>query len=350
MVENTVICRILNIQRRKKYSFLYVYGAKYRQMLIDNEMLDSVNLKKYDIICAKVKEISNQYNSNILNVLSIERVGERAMVHSSALEYSLTNECNKIRSCKKIIIDDIEMYLKNNGYKKSYNSIITNNRGSSMASPLKVNGKYLDAYLRLTHEINLKKEVCFTLQPIYEIGYVARDVYSHGYKTPVYLSLETVAPFFDISHIVDILQFIIKTATQRAEELSVEHTDVSNVKIMEYKEYSGKEENIILTECPVSSPLVKTINGKCTEIKWIYKGLNMGHGYVDENNYDKILKSCKRQLEILESKNVNGSLPKEFLEVLKIGMPDTVSLGVGLDRFFCVFFKYKTMREYFNGL
>ena len=350
--EREVICRVLKIQKRKTVTFIYVSGGGLDQLMVDNLMFDSITINRYDIIKVRISLLKNHKGNNVYAVRKIEVVGERSRLGTNSFRYSISNNCNKKRECKNRVIEELDEYLKNIGYKKYYEPITTRYRGVSQASPLKVKGQYVTSYLRLTHEMNLKREVCCTLKPSFEIGYVARDVYFQQYGSPEYLSLETVAPFFKADHILETFIFLMQKSCQIADDLNVDHAPLSDVEVVRYDEIGKKvtDRNIIYLDAPVSSPFVKCIEGKRTEIRWEYHNQSIGHGYLDENSYDKVYCYFMEQMEYLLQKGIQAELSRDFLEVLRIGMPDTVSMGIGLDRFFCVFFQYSSMKDYFNDL
>ena len=107
--------------------------------------------------------------------------------------------------------------------------------------------------------------------------------------------------------------------------------------------------NILFVNAPTDSPLVKQEGAYKTETVWYYKGVKMGHGYVDENDSEIFEAICKEQQKALAAKNIDSEYSLDFIKLLRIGIPESISLGLGLDRIFMAFFQYDTIKSYISG-
>lgn len=91
-------------------------------------------------------------------------------------------------------------------------------------------------------------------------------------------------------------------------------------------------EPTFLTELPVGmSPFVKNSDDKTTTERafLIAQGVFLADIYSDENGFFKLSESLNAQA------NETGSeLNSEYLEIIKIGLPDTAGIGMGLNRLF----------------
>lgn len=350
------ICRVLRIQKRKTVTFLYVAGFDASRQLCDSKgIANELNLGVMSIIqgecipqkdsdgkimyeiCEITQHIPSQYNDTVL------------------IEY--TNKALVYRLCKIKILDSIHHFLAGEGFLRIESPFTMPFRGTSIASPLSIKGRYVDRYCKITHELAIKKLMAETLKPVFEIGYVARDAYNTQKNWFEYPVLEFVSPLHDITFIEKFIKFMIETATIIADKLSLEHVDLKQYEVIDLaeNEIAGKEEftrlkkninNAILIHSPVYSPLVKQLDGKRTETIWIYKGIGIAHGYQDENNWESVYAFCNEQLAELNEKSIVGELPSDFIELLKIGMPSSVSLGMGIDRFLQTFFQIDNLKEY----
>lgn len=348
MKKYNFICRVLKIQKHKNFKFLYVSGFEQsRQLIIKDELFLKFNISAMSIIRGECEKILNNQNKQSFEITSIVSVKETIGNNSYAKEY-VSNKNQLMQICKQQIIMKIEGFLQDDGFLKMNSPFTMNSRGTSIASPLKIQGQFVDRYCKITHEIELKKMLYKTLSPLYEVGYVSRDIYSTNKKNFEYNVLEFVSPIHDVDFIETFMKKIVEIANQEAEKLNVQHVDLSNLTVVDLK---GKMEetqlnNVIYLNRPVDSPLVKVVNGVRTETIWIYNGISLGHGYNDENDYYLVLEEFTNQQRTLKERNIEAELSEDFLNVMKIGLPDTVSIGLGLDLFLCKFFGFDNFKDY----
>lgn len=346
------ICRILRIQKHKNYKFLYVSGFKYsRQLIIKNDEYLNCHINPMSVITGECFKTINDAGKESYQITEITSVVNSSGNCSYAIDF-LSNKNFMMQVCKQRILIKIEQFLQENGFLSTNTPYTMNYRGTSIASPLKISGEFVDRYCKITHELELKKLVLKTLSPVYEIGYVTRDIYSTNKGNFEYNVLEFVSPIHEIEFIEQFIKAVINIVNDIADEMGIEHRDFSTVQTVELNGglETEKLQNVIYTNRSVESPLVKSVDGKRSETIWFYEGISMAHGYNDENSYQNVYDECQNQMKILENKKIKGELSEDFLEFLRIGLPNTISLGFGIDLFFYKFFCFDSFKDYLSRL
>ena len=95
------------------------------------------------------------------------------------------------------------------------------------------------------------------------------------------------------------------------------------------EEIKTKINNVLITNYPVFSPLIKTDDyGNQTETRWYMNGKYAGHFYEDENDASIIESLVKKQ----SSENNTEDQKINRLENFSWGLPSTISFGISIDR------------------
>ena len=302
--EYRFLCRVLKTQKHKHTSFLYVEGFdRGNQLLINPEMLTREQIGPLSVLRGYCRKTKNQAGQSVYMISRIEKHARSNCFGMDVSKYS--NKELAIKRCRYEIISKIETYLNESGFQKINSPFTMKYRGTSTSNPLKIRGKHINRYCKITHELQLKQACSELLLPVYEIGYVANDIYTTQTKWFEFTILELVSPLHNISFISELIQFIAQTATETADAYGVPHADFGDMEIVMLEENDHMEEqfislknsnrNILFVNAPTDSPLVKQEGAYKTETVWYYKGVKMGHGYVDENDSEIFEAICKEQ-------------------------------------------------------
>lgn len=357
---NGFICRVLSIQHRKNISFLFVSGFPYsKQLMVDNRLIADCPIGVMSVIKGQYGQSVNNKGEVTYQITKIDSIVSSN--HNKAFHKNFTNKALLLRLCKNDILNQVKQYLESNSFQAIYSPFTIPYRGTSIASPLKISGKYVNKYCKITHEFFLKKEMAENLIPVYEIGYVARDVYSTISGWYEYSILEFVSPIHNMDFVEEFICKFIDIAVSSAKKFGVSYNEFSEMETVILdddglcdgkclEQLKSEKKNVMFINCPVSSPLVKKINGKRTETIWFYNGESMAHGYWDENDFDSLFAFSKTQMELLNEKGIDAEYSKDFLSLLNLGTPESVSIGFGLDRFFQIFFGFANMKEYRDSM
>lgn len=253
-------------------------------------------------------------------------------------------------------LNRLPIIMENLGMRRVYSSGMMKYRGTSTASPIPCVGKFTgNAFLNITHEIELKKTCILTMCSLFNLAFVYRDIYPTVKRVPEIMMLEGVILGNQVANLVNLVKKIIETAVQVAKEFDIPYDErfesIAEVDCLElfgaslennyqfYSEYALQISNpTILLNAPIVSPFVKKDkNGLKTEIKFFVNHTSFFHGYIDENNFDRLKQAFTEQYLTLIAKDERAELPKDYLELLKFGAPETYSFGFGIDRFLANF-------------
>lgn len=376
--------RIISIRKHKTIVFADVLDENFNlaQLKMNYQIFDKYNLNVGDVIYFVAETSINKRNQTVYEVIDIKNVTKptnysnyKQMISENDIyKQALNGKINlKHWEFKNRLLEEINNYL----LAKKFIRVITSNfmkqRGTSIVNPIKVSGKYIDdKYFKITHELELKKQVYLTLRSLYEIGYVARDIYSTKKSFFEYLNLEMVSINVDTNILISFYEFINKISIKIANELGIEYNEFFNELniidvINEYQKkyaifniekynsfYQSLKENnpnCIFVNVITDNPLVKKSFGEVsTEIKWIIDNNSVGHGYIDENNIDIILSSFNKQKENLKREGILAEIQDDYIQVLMDAGIDTISLNLGIDRFIRVFLNYNNIKKTYKIL
>lgn len=238
------------------------------------------------------------------------------------------------------------------GMTRAYSSALMEYRGTSTATPFSCCGQFYEhAFLKITHEIELKKTCILTMQSVFDLAYVYRDTYRSTKHVPEIMLLEGVIVGNEVNNLVDLVRKIVELAILLARKYDVPY-DVrfENIAIVDfsqmvdptqedYQERFSRYSNDISTptivvNAPIESPFVRIDDtGTKHEVKFFVNHTSFYHGYADENTYEVLRDAFQSQQEALVQKGVPAELPSDYLELLKMGAPETYSFGFGIDRF-----------------
>lgn len=374
-----MLFRILTLRRHKTVTFCdaYSYELFRSQIMISNSKLENKNLIIGTIIdCQWHYEINKSgnevvYVDEIKNIiLPIKNVSYKSFNLSEEnikLEDVFSNELNggvKLRRRRWYIelISTIREYLEQQGILMVSTPILCKNRGTSVVNPARVSGEYLgEKYIKITHELELKKLVFSLLAPVFEFGYVVRDRYVTQTGRNEFFTLEGVIPqgvFFDLTKFY---LFVIDKSKKIAMDLHLQYnTDFDSIMCIDlkrefedrekvfskkaflnyYKKENEKHKNVIFINAPLDSPLGwQDEFGMPLETQWNYNGHGIGHGYYDEYRVNILLEEFTKQQELLRKKGIDADLPEDFLRYCEYAAVPTFSFNLGIERLWENFFE-----------
>lgn len=374
-----MLFRILTVRSHKKVTFCdaYCYGEYRRQLLFDNQLLQGRPMTVGCVVDIEYHSGKNNRGENVFYVDDIKDIispmnnssyksFQKKDESDTALEDVFAQDLNggiHLRQWKFRVLfqERLEQILFELGVVRTYTPITTPYRGTSTASPVKAIGQYTgDRYVKITHELELKKQCYLSLAPVYEIGYVMRDRYMTVMGLNEFLTLEAVVPAQIIFDTKEFYLQVARMAMELAEELQLEYVDVfKELKVVdllelyqrEHAEFSKEEyfalyeevieryPHCIVLNSPQESPLgIASVYGLVLETKWVFEGHGFGHGYLDEYRHDVLKKEFLRQQEQLALKGIEAELPEDYLYACEYAAIPTLSFNLGIDRFLDCFF------------
>lgn len=362
-----MLFRVLNVRKHKSIVFIDSFTDNFQkiQLKISRELFDLNNLQKGDVINVDVVDDINKNGDTVYKIININKIMRPH--NNSNYTKSINDDDNYKKSLnggetlkqwefRNILLEEISKYLVSNDFIRVITSNIMDKRGTSIATPVKLNGKYVNnKYLKITHELELKKQVYLTLKSLFEIGYVTRDIYSTEKNNSEYLNLELVSKDIDYNIIIKFYEFVNQISIKIAKDLNIEYGKfLNNIEIIDvlkeynktgkiityndynslFKELREKHQNCIFVNSPTDTPLAKknSLNFPL-EIKWVINNSGVGHGYEDETDINVLLNLFNEQKQKLNEKNIDAELQDDYLQVLMDAGIDTMSLNLGIDRY-----------------
>lgn len=356
--------RVILLRRHKTVTFIdgIVNGTVQNFMLQNCLTMPSLNIG--DIVCVECRKEMNRSQKEVWVIYRLQLVSEC----SGGVSYSINNikdqlKRNRIKALlggsnlniwlfRNRFIDELRKLMYEFGMISANSTLLMDYRGTSTAIPFECWAKYTGKkYMKITHEVELKKAAILTLSSVFDLSYVYRDVYDTKKRLSEIMLLEGILISDDPEVLVDILLAICKRAIELAKAMAIDYDDrFEHITVLDaskeiskavisapkkYKEYLNSiDYPTIIINSPIDSPFVKADKNGCKkEVKFIVNGTSPYHGYVDENSYDKLYAEFNFQLQDLEEEVSENALPIDFLDILKYGSPNTVSFGMGLDRF-----------------
>ncbi|MDO4323716.1 MAG: hypothetical protein Q4C61_14445 [Lachnospiraceae bacterium] len=378
MKGNDMLFRILTLREHKTVTFCeaYSYELYRQQLMIFNELLGDKHLVVGAVIDAEWCFDVNRSGVRVVSVNKIRDVftPEKSLTYKSyhftgkdvMLDDSFANELNGgIHLLRWKFYIDLITFIRNDlldaGIVQLSTPILTKYRGTSIANPANVTGEYIGKrYIKITHELELKKRVYMSLVPVFELGYVVRDRYVTKTGRSEFLTLESVLPINFSFELKDFYQRILTKAISLAKEYSLEYNhgfdDVAVVDVLsEYRKstntvsrerllcffdkLSEKYNHVIFINAPFDSPLgLMSEWGVPLETQWNLNGHGIGHGYSDEYRTDYLVREFYRQQLVLREKGIDAELPEDYIRYCEYGSIPTYSFNLGIERFVEFFF------------
>lgn len=346
--------RVLSIRKHKTITFINAYSNEYGsiQYMLENNMVE--NIKCGDLLNVKCVDALN--NKGIL-IKKIVNINERVV-------------CNNFESAKGINGESISLKDKNhidviNGgypiqilkYKREliykikhllntlnyFDATGLTNTVEQYANGSNIKDAIIDdrvdsepKYLRVTLENQLKQITSLTLQSVYAIDKVFRNMGEDSSHINEFLMLEIVSLSQDIDEITKFVKEIDFLAKELADKYKIfvpdkkmeiiDYNDVIKLNI-DYETYRKRFTNTLVVNFPCNSPFIKCDNdGNRKEIRWYINGHWISHYYFDENQYSNIKGVLNEQIKNNEKKDIN---PLTYFEW---GVPSTISMGLSIDR------------------
>lgn len=355
--------RVVAVRRHKSCWFLDAMNSDGRQQLVvDATLARQTGISRLSLLQATVHPAVNDRGQPVLQVTQVDscRSPRGNSPQQTGPDNLLTGATDQILFTSLLLAATSE-HLSEQGYLRILSRSVVNERGTSLAPPARISGRYVSGFLKITHELELKEVVACTLRPAFEIGYVIRDVHNRRSSPNEYLLLELVNPVTDVSVVRREILTIVSLAAEVADQLNLPHADYSNIEVRDvdqevphldhaqrtrwFRELKPRIASAILLNSPVDSPLARSVRGHRKETIWIVNGKSIAHGYRDETDYESFHKGSRRQEVRLRDIGVDGSPSSRFLNLLKLGAPESVSIGFGVDRFIRGFLAKKSISQ-----
>ena len=365
--------RVLSIRKHKTVSFINGYCSEFgvKQYMIDNGVLS--NIKCGDLINVDYIDTVNMNGNPVKKITNIKEFipctdfESYKGVNSEITDQKYKNylgarNCGvqlKLFKLKREIIIKLREILNDLNLIDVSNLLNTTEfykNGSGI-----IDAQIMDRddnspkYLRATLEGQLKQIAGITLQSVYAIDKVYRNMGEDSSHINEFLMLEFITLSLTLDEIIDFVYKIdnnIRELAQNYEIISIQeklnvidYNDIikSNVSF----EYIKKElKNVLVLNFPCTSPFIKKdeVDNLRKEIRWYVNGHWISHFYKDENNNDNITEILNEQNLLSQKDNVNP------LNYFKWGLPSTTSFGLSIDRWLQMMLNQENINSIANPL
>lgn len=379
--------RVILVRKMKSVVFIdAVWNAQTEQFMLDREVYDGVKFSIGDILTVEYQKGQNSKGQDVWLITGILEVREPLLRPAFSLNKIdnlkrrqflravLGRDNLNIWRFRQIFIREIERYLWDSGLTRVDTNILMVNRGTSNAIPIRCMGNNIEQhYLKITHEVELKKIALATMNSVFDFSHVFRDTYETVIRTDEIMLLEGVLIENDTRVLSRIILDILEIARNVANETETPYLkDYDNVAVVDfdtvecapgttreetYQDYvNGITTPTLIYNAPINSPFVLKRNGRCVETIFHTQSkfkemdgcdrvTSFYHGYEDENSYSAIRESFLSQQMKLKAQGIDADLPDDYLKMLQYGSPGTISFGFGLDRFIGVFLDCTSIQE-----
>lgn len=388
-----MLCRIIKIKKSTEVVLAQVVTEELEKIniIFDRALFDQYNIVNSNIVDLDVDKIKDFKGNDIWSVVKVNRTfdGNKKELYKNPeeLHYSPKTTINrkfieaynagdnlKKWIFKQTLTEQLSKLMTEKGFMRIYTNNIMDERGTSIVNPMKVTSNFNDTkYLKITNELLLKEASFITLRPVFEIGYVSRDIYKNRDDLNEYLSLEAVQNIKLNYNLADLYHEIFDTTIAIAQQCNVEDSvavpPIRTVDVLKEFRYSGKfdinefkmyykmlvksldNENVIFVNAPTESPLAKKTDiGIGLETKWRLCGAGVGHGYWSEIDHEMVEKHMLSQVNELKMKGIDAKVPSNFINSLKYAGMENCAFNLGIDRFFYKFLGYPYIRDSENIL
>lgn len=365
--------RVLSIRRHKTVSFINGYCNEFgiQQYMIDNDIL--VFLKCGDLISADYIDTLNMKGSVVKKIIDIKEVvpclefesfkGINSEINDQKYKnYLEARNCGfplQLFKIKREIILKLKELLNQLEFTDVSNLLNTaefyKNGSEIVDAQIMDRDNNCPRYLRTTLEGQLKQIAGITLQSVYAIDKVYRNMGEDSSHINEFLMLEFVSLSLHLDEIISLVSKIdndIQNMAQnygilkKQEKLSIIHYhDVINSNVS-FEQIKKELSNMLILDFPCSSPFIKKDekDNIRKEVRWYVNGHWISHFYEDENNVNNISQALEEQKLLSQKDNVNP------LNYFNWGLPCTTSFGLSIDRWLQMMLKLQNINSIANPL
>jgi len=356
--------RIVAVRKHKRTMFCDVYNGLTRTQIVFEDLNDNEppNIKAGDFVqCVGNFRATNSGQKSLfveefrllfrpenyeredfgLRELLVSRAKAKEIIRSSFLQYGLTEVDSRVMSPYAGTANIVPFLTRSA-------------RGD-------------DFYLRFTMELELKKYLCRTQLPVFEIGKLFRNLGTSNRRETEFTAVEAYIPYMNLEEGVDLVSDILQktgqqffvnfSSIQQREILELlgfriaEGTDFLGLEQRERynKEVKKMREPTFLLHQPAdwASPFTKTNpDGTACDAKFVYAGAGtIVHLNEESEDYRRVLSRLLSQFETVKRERPEAQLDIGFLEELKKGLPPCLGIFISFDRLMMTLLGKRSIKE-----
>jgi len=319
------------------------------------------------------------------------------------LDLIMNPEVKGVFETRQKVFDCIREFLKKEGFKEVQTPILQPIYGGTSAAPFesKLNALNMKVYMRISNEMYLKRLITGGYEKVFEFSPDFRNEGIDKLHNPEFTQVETMWGYADFEDNMklwpELVEYIVKNIHGKTKikvgenEIDFKRPwkrmkffdsikkfakiDFSKVKdIKEAKKLSKKvgvdcdkcgsigevmievfEEKAqpkliqptLVYEYPQEAAILsKAENGIAKSFEVIINGWEVALSYCEENDPDALRAKWEQQEKALKGGNIEAQrMDEDFLTALKIGMPPTSGVGMGIDRLVMLLTNQPSIRD-----
>lgn len=362
-IKEKIQCMNLNVKKNKlKISIgdlVLVKGkishSKRGNLVVISDKVTIIKKCKINIPKEYYSPKKNNYSERTLSILSSKEEGKKIV--------------EKIELMKHI-----RNMLDKRNFLEVETPILSERASGAIAKPFNSYYKNNKIYLRISPELYLKRMIIMGFDRVFEFAKCFRNEGISTKHHPEFTILELYATFVNVKFmkkiVEDIIDFIIPTNNQKEwKEFNfyefMKNTEIKNnfdlkktaleFEIQKFenkfdlfdqiisKKIATKYKYIHIINIPIEiSPLAKAKNKFYADrFESFVNGFEIANGYQEQNSPEK------QEKAFLKQKN-NENIDLDFINDLKLGLPPTVGLGIGIERICLLKNNTENIRDFIN--
>jgi len=356
--------RIVAVRKHKRTMFCDVYNGLTRTQIVFEDLNDNEppNIKAGDFVqCVGNFRATNSGQKSLF----VEEF--RLLFRPENYEredFGLRELLVSIAKAKEIIRSSFLQY----GLTEVDSRVMSPYAGTANIVPFSTrSARGDDFYLRFTMELELKKYLCRTQLPVFEIGKLFRNLGTSNRRETEFTAVEAYIPYMNLEEGVDLVSDILQktgqqffvnfSSIQQREILELlgfriaEGTDFLGLEQRERynKEVKKMREPTFLLHQPAdwASPFTKTNpDGTACDAKFVYAGAGtIVHLNEESEDYRRVLSRLLSQFETVKRERPEAQLDIGFLEELKKGLPPCLGIFISFDRLMMTLLGKRSIKE-----
>ncbi len=302
------------------------------------------------------------------------------------------------------IIQEISAFLRNEGFLEVETPILQPIYGGTNAKPFKtrLNALDMDLYLRIAHELYLKRLLVGGFEKVYEIGRMFRNEGMDRSHNPEFTMLDFYWAYADYKDMMRLAERMFKNLLKKVGSLKIKYkgkeidftppwprieftqllkkytkinydeihleafkkeaeklgvkipkgagkTDIADEVYKKYCRPKIWQPTFIIHHPTGFQPLAKQLesdSGKLANFQLVVAGYELGNAFSELNDPVEQRKRFKEQEKSFKAGLEEAQrMDEDFLEALEYGMPPAVGFGLGIDRVVTILTDSHSLRE-----
>lgn len=258
------------------------------------------------------------------------------------LDLIMNPETRELFKKRSEIVKKIREFLDKNGFIEVETPVLQPIPGGATARPFKthLNALKIDLYLRVAHELYLKRLLVGGFEKVYEIGRCFRNEGIDSNHNPDFTMLEWYAAYWDWEDLMKFTEELMSQFGIPKKWDRVEYKDIVKGGD-EKKAFQKLKKPTFVLHLP-DIPLAK--DGQA--LQGVVEGVELIKAFTEQNDPIEQKKAFEKQEKLRKKGDKEAQrMDKDFIEALEYGMPPAAGFGMGIDRLVKLLTSSNSLRE-----